>query len=286
MLFEIAIGDAYGAGMEFAEPDFVEQHNHLLGYCANPRHDIGLGRYTDDTQMALAIAEAMLSGQPWTPEVLVEHFLRAFKRDPRPGYAGKFYAFLQSVDSVDAFLDRMIANSSKSGAAMRAGPIGLYETEAEVIDRATTQAAITHNTEDGINAAVAASLMTHFFAYRKGLRTELGDYLCSHVKGDWATPWSGPTGTFGWMCVRAAVTAIQQCDSLASILQHAVSFGGDVDTVAAIAMGPASSIHGIDRSLPAELIDGLENGAFGADHLREQDRRLRARFPHAAFAPE
>ena len=285
MLLEIAIGDAYGAGMEFTDPDHIAQHNHLSGYCSHPRYDIGSGRYTDDTQMALAVAAVMVSGQPWTRETLVESFLRAFKRDPRVGYAGKFYAFLQSVDTVAEFLDRMVPTSSKSGSAMRAGPIGLYPTEGEVIEKASIQATITHDTEDGINAAVAAALMTHYFAYRRGPKAQLGEYLSARVPGDWTTPWSGPAETYGWMCVRAAVTAIQQNDTLASILKHCVAWGGDVDTVAAIAMGPVSSMADIDRAVPAALLAGLERGPYGFDYLKALDQRLRARFPHAEFSP-
>lgn len=38
MLLELAIGDAYGAGFEYADPDFVAAHNTLLGYVQHPRH--------------------------------------------------------------------------------------------------------------------------------------------------------------------------------------------------------------------------------------------------------
>jgi ADP-ribosylglycohydrolase len=48
---------------------------------------------------------------------------------------------------------------------MRAVPIGVYSTPEKVIDFATIQAAITHNTPDGVNAALGAALMSHIILF-------------------------------------------------------------------------------------------------------------------------
>lgn len=67
---------------------------------------------------------------------------------------------------------------------MRAAPIGIYATPEKVIEAATIQAAITHNTPDGINAAVAAALMSHYFIYQLGAKRKLGEFLKSYVPGE------------------------------------------------------------------------------------------------------
>ena len=148
MLLELAIGDAYGAGFEYAN-GMIERHNDLTRFVQHPRHQISPGCYTDDTQMSLAIAEVIVSGEPWTAELLAQKFVEAFKRDPREGYAGGFYSFLQHVRDGQQFLREMRPTSDKSGAAMRAAPIGVYPTLEQVIEYCTLQAAITHNTPDG-----------------------------------------------------------------------------------------------------------------------------------------
>ncbi|MEH2334988.1 ADP-ribosylglycohydrolase family protein [Nostoc sp.] len=74
---------------------------------------------------------------------------------------------------------------------MRAAPIGIYPTAEKVIEATTIQAAITHNTPDGINAAVAAALMSHYFIYRLGAKRKLGQFLEGYVSGEWSKPWSG-----------------------------------------------------------------------------------------------
>ena len=157
MLLELAIADAYGAGFEYANEIIV--NNDLSRYVEHPRFRLNPGSYTDDTQMSIAIAEVIVAQAPWTTEVLADSFLRAFKRDEREGYARSFYHFLREIQDGEEFLIKINPESDKSGAAMRAAPIGIYPTPEKVIETATIQAAITHNTPDGINAAVAAALI-------------------------------------------------------------------------------------------------------------------------------
>lgn len=158
MLIELAIGDAYGAGFEYADQAFVERYNDLSNYRQHPKHKLKPGSYTDDTQMSIAIAELIVSGKDWSRRNLAAKFVEAFKRDEREGYAGKFYRFLQSVNSGDEFLSQLDGTSDKSGGAMRATPIGVFPTVKKVKEKATLQAAITHNSPDGIDAAIASTI--------------------------------------------------------------------------------------------------------------------------------
>lgn len=275
MLLELAIGDAYGAGFEYAESDFVSLYNNLSGYVQHPRHQIRPGCYTDDTQMSIAIAETLVERQPWTREVLASKFVTAFKRDKREGYARKFYQFLQKIEGGSQFLQEIQGTSDKSGGAMRAAPIGILPTIEQVIEAATIQAAITHNSPDGIAAAVAAALMSHYFIYRLGQKRKLGKFIEGYVSGHkWSEPWQGEVRSKGWMSVRAAITAIIRNDSLSALLQDCIAYTGDVDTVAAIALPAASCSDEIEQDIPLNLIDTLENGAYGKDYIIDLDRQL------------
>ena len=157
---------------------------------------------------------------------------------------------------------------------MRSGPIGVFKNVEEVIDRASTQAAITHNTRNGINAAVAAALMTHYFIYDLGPKRELGAFLEQYVPGEWSYPWRGKVGPKGWMSVRAAVTALMQTGSMSSLLRQCVDFTGDVDTVATIALAAGSCSREVVQDLPSNLTLGLENGPYGRDYLIGLDNQL------------
>lgn len=274
MLLEIAIGDAYGAGFEYAKPEFVLANNTLAGYVKHPKHNLVPGSYTDDTQMSVANAEVIATGASPTVEALAAAYVTCFKRDVREGYAGGFYKFLCEIADGTEFLARMKPFSDKSGGAMRAVPFGIYPDIKTVIAYTTLQAAITHNTPDGINAAVAAALMSHYFLYGLGNKAGLGTFIESHVPGTWAEPWTEPVGEKGWMSVRAAITAVMACDSMYSLLKACVAFTGDVDTVAAIALGAAAASPEVAQDIPDVLVQGLENGTYGRDYLRALDAKL------------
>ena len=274
MLLELAIADAYGAGFEYANDAFVLEHNNLSGYVRHPRFNIEPGYYTDDTQMSIAIAETLVFRQPWTREVLANSFVTAFKRDPREGYAKGFYQFLQTIENGEQFLDRISGDSDKSGAAMRASPLGVLPTVKDVVKASIVHAAITHNTPEGINAAIASALMSHYFIYRLGKKNHLGEFLETHVVGEWSQPWQGKVKSKGWMSVRAAITAVVNNDSLSHLLKDCIAFTGDVDTVAAIALAAATCSFEYSQDIPQQLIDNLEDNRYGKHYLVALDKKL------------
>ena len=100
----------------------------------------------------LAASPGIREVPPFSPATLARRFVAAFKRDPREGYARGFYQFLQEVEDEDDFLRRIRPDSDKSGAAMRACPIGVFPSVGTVIDRAESQAALTHDTAGGKSA--------------------------------------------------------------------------------------------------------------------------------------
>jgi ADP-ribosylglycohydrolase len=284
MLVEIAIGDAYGAGFEYADAT-RSRPNDLSRYWQHPRHGIAPGAYTDDTQMSLAVAEALIEhGAAATPLQFIEKFVLAFQRDPREGYAGAFWEFLKGVQDATDFATRIRAQSEKSGAAMRACPIGVLPDIPSVLAVAERQARTTHDTDGGARSAQAVALATHYFVYRLGPKADLGRFLDAHVPGDWSRPHRGKIGPSGMTAARAAVTAIMAEGSLSALLRACVSYTGDVDTVAAIALGAASQSSEYVHDLPEHLVTGLEDGPWGLDYLRDIDARLAAWIREASGA--
>jgi ADP-ribosylglycohydrolase len=283
MLLEQAIADAFGATFEFATEKFVRDNNCCDCYIENPRRKGYVGKYTDDTQMSMAIMEAMLLGVPWEPRFIAAKFLEAFKRDVRGGYARRFEKLLTTCSNVDELLKTLIPNSDRSGAAMRSPPLGLIPDIGELMDRVRIQAAITHNTEAGIDAALAAALATHYFAYDIGPKVELGAFVESLVQGPWNIPFEGDVGNVGWECVQAAITAVMSCDKISDVLEKSVSFTGDVDTVASVAAAASSLSREIEYDLPVRLFTGLENGAYGREYVIALDSKFMGAF---GFVPK
>ncbi len=279
MLLELAVGDAYGAGFEYVNLKIVRAKNDLANYVQHPRHLRTLpGMYTDDTQMTIAIAELIVENVDWTAANIADKFVDCFKRDPREGYAASFHKFLTEVQSGSEFLAKIRAESEKSGAAMRSAPIGLFGTVEEVVEKCHVQAAVTHDTLQGRAAACAAALMVHYFIYDLGPKQELANFIACHIPGPWQSLWVGQVGPLGIMSVHAAISATAKYDSLSALLKGCIDYGGDVDTVATIALAAAACSSEYEQDLPPSLIDTLENADFGRNYLRQLDSRLMQRF--------
>ena len=275
MLVHMAIGDAYGAGFEFSSYNIIKKYNTGKTYTNHSKSRIPLGHYTDDTQMALALCELMLSYQDWTRENIAKAFLGAFHRDKRKGYAQGFYTFLEQTTTPQDFLKNIKPWSDKSGAAMRSAPLGYFSSIPEVIGKTYLQASLTHNTYTGINSALAVALSSHYFIYELGTKKDLIPFLSAHIPGYWSKQWSGPVSVLGMDCAKAAISAIQSSNSLTELLVKCVNFTGDTDTVACIAFGIASNCKEIKNDLSDSLYTDLENDLYGKDYLERMGERLK-----------
>lgn len=271
------IGDAWGVCFEYAPRKVIDERINDWAYFDHHKYNIGGGRYSDDLQMHIAVAEVLTGGDYHDPMAYTEAFVNAFKRDPREGYAGRFYVFLQGVEDAEDFSKRIINNSEKSGAAMRAGCIGLFSDVDELMEVCRIQAAVTHDTPLGIGAAQAAALMVHYGVYGKGDRSDLPEYLNSVVPVvDWADLPKKKIGHLGVDSVKAALRAVVDGSRMTEILRSVVALGGDTDTAATVAMAAAHCFVDVEQDLPDVLFDGFEDGAFGREYVMELDEKLRA----------
>ncbi|MBW2966945.1 ADP-ribosylglycohydrolase family protein [Candidatus Woesearchaeota archaeon] len=309
MILDMAVGDAFGAQGEFQDRrtlDALVRRPLRYRKPAKPR-GVVRGNYTDDTQMAIVVAEHMLSGS-MDKSSLADGWVRQFHADKRPGYTTGFYGVLDSCKDGKDLLRALRGGrgSTKSGAAMRAPPIGLYSSKREVKQAARMQGEITHR-DSGVEAGIAAALMVHYFR-QGGKKAGLRTYIAREVRKAYGTPW--PNGrepsSLGWECVSAAIQAVQDNDNIPDLLVQCISYGGDTDSVAAMAMAAASvskeyrqaherygKARGIrdpwKKRIPAYLYSGLEPEAkpnvpgrkrrqYGREYLKTLDDRLFRRF--------
>jgi ADP-ribosylglycohydrolase len=104
-------------------------------------------RFTDDSVMSIAVAEAIMSDQNY--EAAMQKFGRLY---PNAGYGGNFYNWLFE-DNPKPY------NSWGNGSAMRVSPVGwAFNSEAEVLAQAKASSEVTHNHPEGIKGAQAVAL--------------------------------------------------------------------------------------------------------------------------------
>lgn len=273
MLTEIAIADAYGAGFEFCAVEKINMHNNLDSYCRHELYDIS-AKYTDDTQMSIAIAEFILSGTEWNTENIASKFLECFQRDIRLGYSEGFYNLLTQVKSGKELINSLISTSERNGAAMRSVPIGFLKNKSDVIAFATLQAQITHNTKLGISSSCAVALAAYFGLQEKGTLAELNSFLDYEGFSEWNFNWQERVSLSAYDTVSAAFSCLLKHDSMSSLLKACIKLGGDTDSVASIAVGLATCFTEYKNDLPDHLFEMLKENRYGIPFLKNLDNEL------------
>lgn len=280
MLLRIGQADAYAAATEYiklpADQDTYDQALKFEGFVSHPRHKLSLGRYTDDTQMSIAVSEVLVNGLEPSPINFANAFVNCFRRDPRLGYSPNFQKFLAGVKTGQEFLEKINPTSEKNGAAMRSVPIGVFKDPKQILEIAAVQASLTHNTPIGIFTSQSVALMSHFAMHHDEPFNSMIEYCASHLP-----PFRFFANEFGekvsssLKTIHAVVQLLQTQSDLMSMLKQAIVWGGDTDSVAAITWGIASAR--MKDELPDFLHYNLEPGRkYGVEYLQELGTKLMA----------
>ena len=203
-------------------------------------------RFTDDSVCTLAVADALLGECDFAAS------LRAFvRRHPARGYGGMFLEWALA-DDAPAY------GSWGNGAPMRVAAVGwLARDEAEALELAAAQAAVSHDHPDAIAASQAVALA--ILLARSGIpRTTLCRRLIDDFGYDLAPDHALARGGFDISAagtVPPAITAALVADDWEAAVRTAVCLGGDADTLACIAGAVAEAVH----SLPPYIADSARS---------------------------
>jgi poly(ADP-ribose) glycohydrolase ARH3 len=290
-----AVADGIGAAFEGMPSDLIlAQFGRPSDIVPNPPLDTLY--YTDDTQMAIVLAEVLCEKGALDDE---DHLIRAFSDtyDPKRGYGPGARKLLEAVRFDEDW--RQVAatlfpgGSFGNGGAMRVAPVGLFfhHDLDHVWEQAAKSAAVTHRHPLGIEGAQLLALAVALAA-----RGEAGDtdYL-------WRTLYDRATlDEYQWLirtasrlterdslallssgmeAHRSVVTSIA-CfaiapDSYITPLARALALGGDTDTLMAMA-GAISGAHLGPAALPARPLSIFEEPGKGRSYIQALAKRLAA----------
>ena len=202
-------------------------------------------RFTDDTVLAIAVADAIIRNRPY------QDSLREIgRRYPDAGYGGYFYSWLFSAKPRPY-------NSWGNGSAMRVSPVGFaFDSADEVLAQAKKSAEITHNHPEGIKGAQAAALAV--FLSRKGKsKKEIRREIKSRFKYDLCRTVEDirPGYFFDVSCagtVPEAIIAFLDSSSYEDAIRNAISLGGDADTLACITGAIAEAFY---KEIPKMIVE-------------------------------
>jgi poly(ADP-ribose) glycohydrolase ARH3 len=271
----LALGDALGAPFEgMGRVDSTVWRSFL--------HDPPpVLRYTDDTEMALGAAESLAEMGGFDADDMAARFLRNFT--PWRGYGPGTVRVLELIRSGTPWdvANRTVfpEGSFGNGAAMRSAPLGLfYHDEDEGLTTVTRRAsAITHAhplAQEGallVTSTVAAVVtgetleamtarlpeMSGMPKYREKLQAG-ADLLREEPPVASVVSLLG-NSVLALESVPAALYCFLRSGSnYLDTVGHAVSLGGDTDTIAAMAGGMCGALVGAE-GIPQALLRHLEN---------------------------
>ena len=247
-MYGAIIGDIIGSRFEFDRGDKSKEFELFTREC----------KFTDDTVMTVAVAEALMdSGKDAGEEVIKTNLIKAMKawgnKYPDAGYGRRFRTWL--------FTDRTKPYGSYgNGSGMRVSLVGwLYDTIERTREVARWTSEVTHNHPEGIKGA--ESTAAAIFLARKGAsKEEIRDYIEKEFGYDLSRTLDEIRPAYEHVedCMRTMPEAFEcflESESYEDCVRNVMYIGGDTDTLAAIAGAIAEAFWGIPVSI---VIKGME----------------------------
>ena len=293
-LLGTAVADALGNPVEGYPPDEIKyRYERLIDYVENrdPK-----GTYTDDTEMSILVAESLLANNGCDADDLGARFADWIS------WAHSFgKALLESCSRLRQGVPPTESGSKSAGngAAMRAGPIGLFyhhpDQRKELLECARVSSRITHADPRSVaGAAAVAAGVAYCLHYADNFDpklflddiadagNEFSPSMADKLRGVYKFRHSNVaetsralgTGGFVMESVPFAIWCfLTNTGSFEEAVITAVNAGGDTDSNAAMTGAIAGALHGLD-AIPKHWIDNLAHPTRGRDYLQELGEKL------------
>lgn len=271
----MAIGDALGATVEFMTASEIAAKyglfNEIIG---GGWLRLKPGQVTDDTEMALCIARAIVASQGWSLETIAGNFAAWLKSRPvdcgdtcRKGIRAYMLGGTLEVPPNEW--------DAGNGAAMRMLPVALFSLpDGELLKKyAAEQAHITHNNPLSDAACICLGQMLHLAicgAEKSRLRRQANG-LVSHFPTFGFEPYRGLASGYVVDTMQTVFHWFFRGKNFEECLVGTVNQGGDADTTGAICGMLAGAYYG-GRSIPQRWLKKMDRKVITeierlADHL-------------------
>ncbi|MBS1830942.1 MAG: ADP-ribosylglycohydrolase family protein [Acidobacteria bacterium] len=268
-LVGLAVGDAVGTTVEFRDRGSFEPVTDMVG--GGPFR-LPVGAWTDDTSMALCLAESLLAQRGNDPLDQMKRYVAWYRQGVNSSIGRCFDIGFTTRDALNEFerTGNALAGPTReytagNGSIMRLAPVVMAYSS----DRATAQeqAALSSRTTHGAKLAVdGCRLMADLLhgllhggrkdevlarGYYRGPALE--DQVAALTVGGWGEKKEAQIRSTGFAVhsLEAALWALATTTDFASGCLRAVNLGGDADTIAAIYgqfAGAHYGLEGIPRS--------------------------------------
>jgi ADP-ribosyl-[dinitrogen reductase] hydrolase len=271
-LLGLAVGDAVGTTLEFRSKPTYAMIADMVG--GGP-FDLKVGQWTDDTAMALALADSLVAHPDLDPTDLMSRFLD-WRENGTYSCTGTCF---DCGNTVSAALNRFrstrepIAGSvdaatAGNGALMRLSPVAIrfWNRDRSLVAAAVLQTRTTHGASEAVDAsilfariladAIGGASQEQVLSSRKG---EFGEKIADIASGkSWRGVHRDHIQGSGYVvdCLNAAMWAICRTTDFRSAVLLAANLGQDADTTAAVVGQLAGALYGAS-SIPDEWLSRL-----------------------------
>jgi poly(ADP-ribose) glycohydrolase ARH3 len=285
-----AVGDAMGApaegwSMEMISSVYGEEKGWKMIY----------GRYTDDTEMMIGVAESLIENKGFNGADMARRFIQNY--DAKRGYGpGSKEALKRIRDgaSWEEASEKLFGGEGSygNGAAMRIAPIGIlyYDNADKVREIAYKSSHITHSHELGKAGAAlqAFSIALAVRGQQEGMVSALREFVQNDMykekirkiailldkeasKKEVISELGNGEAAFN--SVPTAIYSFLRFDKFEDSVAYAVSLGGDTDTIGAMTGAISGAYYG-EGAIPTEWVERLEEGEKGRSYIKRLAEEL------------
>jgi ADP-ribosyl-[dinitrogen reductase] hydrolase len=275
-LLGLACGDAVGTAVEFSSRGSFRPVTDMVG--GGP-FGLAPGQWTDDTIMALCLAESLLARGGFDARDQMERYVRWYLT----GYmspTGRYFdigntvrqALLRFRETGDPFAGSTHPRSAGNGSIMRLAPVVLfYFPDPEAIDHfAAESSRTTHGAEEAVAGCRILARILH--GALRGLEKEA--LLESIPPAEWMSPRLKELAGGGYRekdremirgsgyvveSLEAALWSFWTTGSFEEAILTATNLGDDADTTAAVCGQVAGAYYG-ESGIPEEWLERLWEG--------------------------
>lgn len=266
-LFGLAVGDALGGPLEMKrEHEIKRAYGEVKEFIGAGWLKLEPGETTDDTAMAIALADSLIEKQGFDLDDIAQNYLRWYDSKPKDIGGTTRRALARLKQGIPPERSGLPAPNEGNGTIMRCAPIGLayFKQPKQLEDYSKAEAAVTHASPvcmDGsflVNLAISELLKGNSFQEFWQARQANGlTGFDEQLKKPFLKPSiiSSPSGHVP-QTLQAVFWALQKFSSFEEGLVKTVNLGGDADTTGAVYGAIAGAEHGF-QAIPERWVNGL-----------------------------
>ena len=275
----LAAGDALGTTLEFKPRDTYAPLEDMTG--GGP-FDLAPGEWTDDTSMALCLAESLIESKGFDPVDQLNRY-RRWMREGHLSSTGRCFDIGNTVraalerferqqgDAGNAYCGSTDPHTAGNGSLMRLAPVPLFfaSDESEAIRMAGESSRTTHGAAQAVDACrLYAQMILRALGGRS--KQEVLEHEWTHepleasvdgiARGSWRGKHRDAIESSGYVMhtLEAALWAFEATSDFREGALLAVNLGGDADTTGAVYGQLAGAFYG-EEGIPASWREKLAN---------------------------